>query len=132
MPTDPHALLKLIYATEKGHGQTPDQEAFTTIGDLLRESIAPPNVSAALYRAAALIPGVTVVKSVRDAIGRPGVAVAFAFRGTRTDWIFDSKTLQMLGEREVVTARGKVTVMGETAILVRAVVNHPGQLPPHR
>src|SRR5262249_1566596 len=73
LPTDPHALLKVIYEAEEGHGQTPDQEAFTTIGDLLRESIAPPDVSAALYRAAALIPGVTVVQGARDAIGRPGV-----------------------------------------------------------
>src|SRR5215467_928316 len=32
-----------------GHGQSPDQEAFTTIGDLLR-AIAPPEISAALFR----------------------------------------------------------------------------------
>src|SRR5262249_26018052 len=56
LPTNPRTLLNMIYRIEKGHGQTPDQEAFTTIGDLLRESIAPPEVSAALYRAAALIP----------------------------------------------------------------------------
>jgi len=77
--------------------------AFTTIGDLLDQSIAPPAVSAALYRAAALIPGVTVVQHVKDAIGRPGVAVAFAFRGTTSEWIFDCKTLLWLGEREFVT-----------------------------
>jgi hypothetical protein len=127
LPTNPHALLRLIFATEKGHGQTPDQEAFTTIGDLLGESVAPPAVSAALYRAAALIPGVTVVTGAKDAIGRRGVAVAFAFRGTRTEWIFDSKTLRWLGEREVSIATGKVT--GETAILARAIVDHAGQLP---
>jgi hypothetical protein len=31
LPTNPHALLKLIYAAHPG-GQTPDQEAFITIG----------------------------------------------------------------------------------------------------
>lgn len=61
LPTDPRALLDMIYAGTKGAGQSPDQEAFPTIGDLLRESIPPPAVSAALYRAAALIPGVTLV-----------------------------------------------------------------------
>lgn len=51
------------------------QEAFITIGDLLRNTIAPPRVAAALYRAAALIPGVTLIPDATDAIGRPGVAV---------------------------------------------------------
>ena len=67
LPTDPHALLNLIYKATKGAGQSPDQEAFTTIGDLLRESIAPPDVSAALFRAAALIPGVSVIHHGADA-----------------------------------------------------------------
>jgi hypothetical protein len=61
LPTSPHALLALIYRVERGHGPGPNQEAFVTIGDLLRNTIAPPKVAAALYRAAALIPGVTLI-----------------------------------------------------------------------
>ena len=61
LPTDPHALLSLIYAQTKGEGPSPNAEAFTTIGDLMRETIVPPRTAAALYRAAALIPGVTLV-----------------------------------------------------------------------
>ncbi|MFF7455203.1 CU044_5270 family protein [Kitasatospora sp. NPDC008115] len=134
LPTDPDALLKKIYAETKGQGQTPDQEAFVTIGDLLREQIAPPAVSAALYRAAAKIPGVTVVDDSVDAAGRHGVAVAHVNAGTRTEWIFDPKTHEFLGERIVVVDEGSDlgkpgTVAGHSAVLARTVVDQPGEEP---
>ena len=127
LPTDPHALLNLIYRDDSG-GQSPDQEAFTTIGDLLRESIAPPEVSAALYRAAALIPGVTVVPDAADAIGRPGVAISFAFRGNQEEWIFDKTTFSLLGERDFQYG----TLTGKTAVITRAFTDRPGEVPPAR
>jgi len=126
LPTDPHALLSLIEREMQGQLPRPE-EAFTTIGDLLRESIAPPKVSAALYRAAALIPGVTVVASAKDAIGRSGVAVAFTYQGTRSEWIFSRQTLQYLGERDINVANGSTN--GEAAVLQRAFVDHTRQLP---
>jgi len=126
LPTDPHALLSLIEQQMQGQLPRPE-EAFTTIGDLLGEAIAPPQVSAALYRAAALIPGVTVVANATDAIGRHGVAVAYTFRGIRTEWIFSKHTLRYLGERDINTANGTTT--GEAAVLQRAFVNHAGQIP---
>lgn len=126
LPTDPHTLLNLIYKQTAGAGQSPAQEAFTTIGDLLRESIAPPAVSAALFRAAALIPGVTVVSRAVDAAGRPGVAVSFTSNGEQSEWIFDSQSLQMLGELDFVDG----TLTGTSAIITRAFVDHPGQVPP--
>ena len=103
------------------------EEAFTTIGDLLREAITPPRVSAALYRAAALIPGVTVVADATDAIGRHGVAVAMTYQGVRSEWIFSKQTLHYLGEHDINLANGSTT--GETAVLQRAFVNHAGQIP---
>lgn len=48
LPTDPAALLHLIYRQTKGEGPGADAEAFTSIGDALREQIAPPAVTAAL------------------------------------------------------------------------------------
>jgi hypothetical protein len=126
LPTDPHTLLNLIYKETAGAGQSRDQEAFTTIGDLLRESIAPPEVSAALFRAAALIPGVTVVPNAVDAAGRPGVAVSLTANGEKSEWIFDKQTSQMLGELDFVNG----TLTGESAIIARAFVDHPGQVPP--
>ena len=136
LPTDPRALLNLIYARTKGQydeaGDTNrNEKAFETVGDLLRESIAPPQVTAALYRATALIPGVTLVRHATDAIGRPGTGVARTDRsGTRYEWIFDSTTLQMIGERDLSVKTGKVT--GTIAILQRAFVDRPGELPPGR
>ncbi|MER7704165.1 CU044_5270 family protein [Kitasatospora sp. NPDC097605] len=134
LPTDPDALLKKIYAETKGQGQTPDQEAFATIGDLLREQLAPPAVSAALYRAAAKIPGVTAVDDSVDASGRHGAAVAHVNAGTRTEWIFDPTTHEFLGEREVVVGEGSEmgkpgTVIGHSAVLGRGVVDQPGEEP---
>ena len=126
LPTDPHALLSLIEREMQGQQPRPE-EAFTTIGDLLREAITPPQVSAALYRAAALIPGVTVVADTTDAIGRHGVAVAMTSQGVRSEWIFSKQTLQYLGERDINTADG--TTNGIAAVLQRAFVNHAGQLP---
>ena len=107
LTTDPDALLAKIYQETKGHGRSPDQEAFTTIGDLLGGSYPPAALTAALYKAAAKIPGVvTVDDAVDDAVdaaGRHGVAVARLDEtsGQRTEWIFDQKALTFLGERTV-------------------------------
>jgi hypothetical protein len=127
LPTDPQALLAMIYRVEQGHGPSADQEAFVTIGDLLRDKIAPPEVSAALYRAAALIPGVTLVPHATDAIGRPGVAVAQTAVGIRTELIFNKTTLKLIGERTIIASIGLPT--DATAIISQAFVNHLGQVP---
>jgi hypothetical protein len=126
LPTDPRALLSLIYQQMQGQQPQP-QEAFTTIGDMLHEAIAPPQVSAALYRAAALIPGVTVVPDATNALSRHGVAVAFQAQGVRMEWIFDRQTFQYIGEDDINVADGSTN--GESAILQQAFVDHEGQLP---
>lgn len=127
LPTDPRALLAMIYRVERGHGPSADQEAFVTIGDLLRDKIVPPRVSAALYRAAALIPGVTLVPSATDAIGRHGVAVAQTAGGIRTELIFNKTTLRLIGERTILASIGLPT--DATAIISQAFVDHLGQVP---
>ncbi|MEU5216678.1 CU044_5270 family protein [Streptomyces sp. NPDC020807] len=133
LPTDPDALLKRIYDETRGMGNGPDQQAFVTIGDLLREQIAPPKVSAALYKAAAKIPGVTVVEDSVDAAGRHGVAVARVHAGERTEWIFDKKSLEFLGERGVMVEntawakKGQVTAT--TAVLGRGIADEAGEAP---
>ena len=124
LPTDPHALLRLIQQTD-GH---PSEYwwAFSTIGTLLYSG-SPPSVAAALYRAAALIPGVTVVPDATDTIGRPGVAVSFTSQGIQAEWIFSKQTLQYLGAREISVANG--ALVSQTAIQQRAIVDHAGQIP---
>ncbi|GGY02727.1 CU044_5270 family protein [Streptomyces hiroshimensis] len=149
LPTDPDALLKLIYDETRGGGRAPapasasdpasdpdrdsDQRAFAAIGDLLAETWAPPRVSAALYKAAAKIPGVTVVRSVADAAGREGIAVARTAHGRQTQWVFDRNTYAFLGERTVLTEAGDAgpagTVVGTSAVLTKAAVGRVGEIP---
>ncbi len=134
LPTDPDVLLKKIYAETKGAGNSPDEEAFETIGDLIRESLLPPKLASALYRAAAKIPGVMVEKDAVDAVGRHGVAIAWPIEhGGKDEWIFDRHSLKYLGERDIAgsAARGVKpgTVVGASAILRRTVVDKAGQHP---
>ncbi|MEU8528935.1 MULTISPECIES: CU044_5270 family protein [Streptomyces] len=133
LPTDPDALLALIRKETRGQGQDPDQRAFTAIGELLAETWAPPQVSAALYRAAAKIPGVTVAGTAEDAAGREGVTVARTVHGQQTQWIFDRTTYAYLGERTVLvesTDAGPAgTVTGASAVLTTAAAERAGEAP---
>jgi hypothetical protein len=131
LPADPRTLLNLIYAQTNGEGQAlgRDGEAFVTIGDLIRETIVPPPTAAALYRAAALIPGVTFIGRVTNAEGRPGIAIAWTDSQDRYEWIFDPATLQFVGERDYDMSRGTPIVIGNTAIVQSTFVSKAGQLP---
>ncbi|MBK3634401.1 CU044_5270 family protein [Streptomyces sp. MBT97] len=139
LPTDPDQLLAKIYKETEGQGNTPDQQAFTTIGDLLTESYPPAELYSALFRTAAKIPGVVVVDDAVDAVGRHGVAVARLDEtsGQREEWIFDSRTHVFLGERSVQVERlsgtdGLIkpgTVTYTNAILKRAIVDGIKQTP---
>lgn len=136
LPTDPDALLKLIRDETRGQGTDADQRAFTAIGELLAETWAPPQVSAALYQAAARIPGVTVVPSATDAAGREGIAVARSAQGRQTQWIFDRATHTFLGERTVLTETSDAgpagTVLGSSAVLAKAAADRAGEAPKAR
>ncbi|GGR75578.1 hypothetical protein Snoj_81960 [Streptomyces nojiriensis] len=140
LPTDPDVLLRRIYEETKGKGRGPDQEAFTTIGDLLRSSYPPAELTTALYRAAAKIPGVVTVDDAVDAAGRSGIAVARLdeHSGQREEWIFDRETLAFLGERSVQVQgesgeQGLIkpgTVVYTSAVMTRTVVDRIKELPP--
>jgi hypothetical protein len=75
-----------------------------------------------------------VIDDAVDAAGRHGVAVARIDDGERTELIFDKKTKEFLGEREVAVEdlpygfkKGEVT--GRTAILERTLVDKKGERP---
>lgn len=125
LPTDPRTLLNFIYHQIRGErwGSELAREEFTTIGDMIRESIVPPKTAAGLFRAAALIPGVRLVGHVTNAVGRPGIAVSFKGHGdlVASEWIFDPVTYQFIGEREGGNS--------QTAILQQGFVAHAGQRP---
>ncbi|MEU8969434.1 CU044_5270 family protein [Streptomyces monashensis] len=138
LPTDPAALLRRL---ESGIRPVPGQEkaqtVFIRIGDLLQETVLPPRTAAALYQAAARLPGVTRIADAVDAAGRHGIAVARedAKLGERTEWIFDRSSLAFIGERAQLTrdsARGTAgTPTQASAVLERAVVDAAGQEPKH-
>ncbi|MFC9975738.1 CU044_5270 family protein [Spirillospora sp. NPDC127200] len=138
MPTKPDALLAGVYAQVPKSGKTADPAvrnaaAFQYLGRLLTEQILPPKLAAAVYRAAAKIPGVLVVPDSVDAAGRHGVAVALVAHGERSEWIFDKRTLNYLGERGYMVEDTKLAEKGmvtaTTAVLQRGVVNRAGELP---
>ena len=133
LPTDPRKLLDRIYQDTAGTGHGREQAAFKQIHGYLVEALPPtPEMLAALYQAAALIPGVEKVGAV-DAIGRRGVALALRDRvdGTRSEWIFNPKTFAYLGERSVQVepkdGRKAGGINSTTAVLAVAVVDRAGQ-----
>ncbi|MFE0178318.1 CU044_5270 family protein [Streptomyces sp. NPDC059002] len=133
LPTDPVNMLDWLHRESDGSSSA-DQATFVLVGDLSRESLMPPEQAAALWLAAAKIPGVELLDDAVDAEGRHGVAIAREDDGIRQELIFDKKTKQYLGERQVATEDlpsgfKKGTVVGRSAILERAVVDRPGQRP---
>ncbi|ROQ67184.1 hypothetical protein EDD93_1603 [Streptomyces sp. 840.1] len=138
LPTDPDVLLRRL-ATEITRDQDtrqtpakdrdPAQDAFDAIGELLQETVMPPRTAAALYKAAAKIPGVSVDADVVDAAGRHGIGVARdnTRPGWRTAWIFDPATLEYLGEQSSLirdTDMGKKgALISRSAVMERAVVD---------
>ena len=125
LPTRPQDLLKLV---SRGNmpGLDADAVAWNTMSSILREPVVPPDVSAALFRAAALLPETSLVPQNFDAIGRPGPAVLFTFRNLQLEWVFDARTFRLLGELDF--ANGTLT--GESTTLARAIVSHAGEVPP--
>lgn len=103
-PRDPYRLLNHIYIRTLGAGQSVDGEALVFIADLLRTGLVPADLRAALYKAAAMIPGVTIMEGQANLDGRTGVAIGRT-EGTltRQEIIIDPKTGQLIGEREVLT-----------------------------
>jgi hypothetical protein len=99
----PQELFDRLRSRVGDRGQSPDGEVFVEIADALREAPQTPRLRATLYRALALVPGVQLLGSVRDRLGREAVAVAFTeHTGLRQELLFDPHTAEVLNERRVV------------------------------
>lgn len=107
LPREPDRLLDRIYDDSAGSGPSPDGEALVYIADVLRSGIVPGELRAALFRAAALIPGVELTDRQANLNGQTGVAVGRyeAAQGSRQEIIFDPDTGMLIGEREVLVDR---------------------------
>ncbi|QKW09996.1 CU044_5270 family protein [Streptomyces sp. NA04227] len=115
LPTDPGALYDKVWSATEGQGPTHEEAALEMIGSMLEGATLLPDVGATLYRAAARIPGITVVDGAEDASGRSGVGLAFGDGEDRQVWVFD-KHLAYLGSDDV-------------ALLDVSVVDRLGQNP---
>ncbi|HEU5385330.1 MAG TPA: CU044_5270 family protein [Streptosporangiaceae bacterium] len=132
LPTNPSSLRAWLYQHPDGKNQA-DAQAWTDIGDMLREMLVPPKLAAALFRVAGTIPGATVVPHATNAVGRTGVAVS----RSGMELIFDPQTYQLIGEGGVLTKAtpgvGPAgTVIASTAQLKETVVDHLPKIPPSR
>ncbi|MFJ4618927.1 CU044_5270 family protein [Streptomyces sp. NPDC088812] len=147
LPTDPDAMYDwLRRMSQQGFmtaavGSTwypveePEQAMLLAAGTVLEDTLLPPAQSAALYRAVARIPGVTVDEDAVDVLGRHAVAIARQGRKipARVEWFFDSETHEFLGRRSVATEDSgglkKGTVTYDSAVVRRAVVDKAGERP---
>jgi hypothetical protein len=133
LPTNPSKLMALIVGRKIEYGPPGAREDFVQVGDLLPDTDAPPGVRAALFQVAAQIPGVELLGTTKDHIGRTGIALAYREApADRTlgskglyELIFDPKTSVLLGDETVVinTTTGVRTIINWTSYVASAVVS---------
>jgi hypothetical protein len=98
LPTDPKALLKKLSgdaANVKSARRT--EVVVENLGAIIDDATLLPDLSAAIYRAMAELPGIRVVDHVKDAAGREGVGLTFEGAPKGYAWVFDSAGLVYLG-----------------------------------
>jgi hypothetical protein len=105
IPLDPDALL--AWAKRDGPGgktaRNGDDIAFSMLASLLNNNLVPPRQEAAVYRAMAKIPHVTLDRKSVDVAGRPALAVSRVVWGyIREDVLLDRTSYAYLGDRNVV------------------------------
>lgn len=127
LPADAEGMRRHLYAKDRNKNSA-DVRAWRAVGDLLRETYIPAAQRAALYEAAATIPGVTVTEDAEDAAGRKGLGVGRVSNGVREEIIFDPTSHELLGERHIVVdekeAKSPVgSLVASTAQLTVSVVD---------
>jgi hypothetical protein len=144
LPTSPAALLQYLEQHNNCTGvngigvhSPPTSNAYSEIYAILHLLyVLPPRTGAALFRAAAMIPGVTVLPHVTDAAGGQGIGVTMA--GTpgpggplmSFELIFDPHSYRFIGVQNVSLANGPGQIAGhvnhaETLISTRVVNTAP-------
>ncbi|MFG6444456.1 CU044_5270 family protein [Microbacterium sp. P07] len=131
LPRDPRLLLERIYQLNGSSGQSRDGQVLVWIADTLRSGIVPADLRAAIYQAAALIPGVTITEQEATLNGTTGIAIGRLETASnrRQDIIIDPATGGFIGERYVqLDGAGGFppgTVTGWTAVTTVVVDSPP-------
>lgn len=103
LPLGPAELLAEIHRLNAGSGPSPDGQALVWIADTLRGGAVPAEYRAAIYQAAALIPGVTITDEQATLDGTTGMAIGRdeTSNAFRQEIIIDPATGRFIGERRV-------------------------------
>ncbi|MFE2756622.1 CU044_5270 family protein, partial [Actinosynnema sp. NPDC059335] len=121
LPTDVDGMLAYLDANAGGEPGSVNARGKDVLA-LINEDLLPPASRAALYEAAARVPGLSVVPDARDAAGRAGVGITWPVpAGSSPEAkpvviVFDAETYELLGTNF-------------HAIVEQAVVDQAGQQP---
>jgi hypothetical protein len=138
LPRTPRALVAYLASLRFPHWAgwgPPPVRVFEIIEEMLTTYVMPPALTAELYRALALIPGIAIDRHASDVAGRPGIGLSMAippgFGGGINEIVIDLRTHQLGGQQLLTTPHAGAAghVLSGTAILQHALVSGPGQLP---
>jgi hypothetical protein len=113
LPTDVEGMYRYLYGVKKGKepkagDKAADRNAFEKGAELLAAQMLPSKMEAALYRALARIPRLTVWEGARDTADRTGVSVGIEGRfsdfgqgRSRHELLFDERTSAFLAFNSV-------------------------------
>jgi hypothetical protein len=147
LPTDPAALAKLVREGRVGPSGlvpvgeypalSPSAELGHITGSLINEGYASPAMRSALYQVIAEIPGMKLLGTVSDGIGRAGTAVALTDgqSGEQIVLIFDPNTSAILEVKTLAVGPNRLigssvgTVVSSTIFVNSGVVDSTRAIP---
>ncbi|MFI7470012.1 CU044_5270 family protein [Nonomuraea sp. NPDC049646] len=105
LPTDPDALLAEYREFYQGVGPADDEWIFLRFAVTLSQNLVSPEHEAAIFRAMAKLPGVTVDETATDTEGRPALSVSQVAEGWRNvEILLDPVTYAYRARRETAIA----------------------------
>jgi hypothetical protein len=123
LPLDPHKLRDRLLTGKVEGGPPGVAEAFGQVADLLSGTDAPPRVRAALFHAAAALPGIKSLGTVTDGLGRKGLALELHVRSQISELVFNARTSALMDERSARLDVPGGPVVDSTSYVTSEVVN---------
>jgi hypothetical protein len=124
LPVEPAGLLAALRsAMPRGKpdptGREPAQQIFLAVAGLVgkADALLSPQLRAALYRALALLPGVSRIAGQVDLAGHRGVAITHTDQGVRSELIIDPVSSRAIGTRLVLVTPSKANTQPAGTVL---------------